>query len=221
MICEGCLRRIEVLGAYSGRVSGLKSKPLSNLGLGYTLLLRDERGNFVHASTKRIFKNGEAIRLLVECSTDGYLYVFHQEGTGPVRMIYPNWKVEQGKNRILAHVPLLVPSGAELVIGDNPGTETLTLLVLLRPIESLPTGEGLRGKDIITVPEDLFQRLSRPTQLRKDERVPAGAPATIEGSSSRGAGIKLRTYDAAPDYIVLNHDPIETRLVASVAVVHR
>ena len=193
----------------------------TNLGLGYTLLLRVDRDNFVHASSKRIFKNGEAIRLLVESSSDGYLYVFHKDGGGPARMIFPSWKVEQGKNRILAHIPLPVPAGAELVFGDNPGTETLTLLVLLRPIEGLPTGEGLRGKNNITIPDELFQRLSKPTQLRKDERVPEGTPANDDGKSGRSPGIKLRTYDEAPDYIVLNHDPIETRLVVAVQVTHK
>ena len=225
-------RRSPVIGGF-GKIKGTPTAPPApsapaarpgpnNLGLGYSLLLRVDRNNFVHTSSKRVFKNGEAIRLLVESSSDGYLYVFHREGGGGVRMIFPSWRVEQGKNRILAHVPLNVPAGAELVFGDSPGTETLTLLVLLRPIEGLPTGEGLRGKDNITIPDELFQRLSKPTQVRTDERVPEGTPATTDkGKSRHSPGIKLRTYDEAPDYIVLNHDPIETRLVVAVQVTHK
>ena len=117
---------------------------------------------------------------------------------------------------------LHVPAGAELVFGDSPGTESLTLVVLLRPIEGLPTGEALRGKNNITVPDDLFRRLSKPTQLRKDERVAEGTTAkTEEVKGGHGPGIKLRTYDEEPDYIVLNHDPIETRLVVTVQVTHK
>ena len=228
-------RRSPVIGGF-GKIKGTPSAPSTpvarpapsaaprpnNLGLGYTLLLRVDRNNFVHTSSRRVFKTGEAIRLLVESSSDGYLYVFHREGGGAVRMIFPSWKVQQGKNRILSHVPLHVPAGAELVFGDGPGTETLTLLVLLRPIQGLPTGEGLRGKDNITIPDELFQRLSKPTQVRTDERVPEGTPATTgKGTSRAGPGIKLRTYDEAPDYIVLNHDPIETRLVVAVQVTHK
>lgn len=205
---------------FLGGIAAPREKPLNTLGLGYTLLLRDNGKAFVHASANRVFKTGEAIRLLVESSREGYLYVFHREGSSPATMIFPNWKVDQGKNRILAHVPLEVPAGAELVFGEGPGTESLTLLVLLRPIEDLPTGEALKGKDNVIVSNDLFQRLSKPTQLRRDERVPEGARANVDAAKI-SSGLKLRTYDEAPDYIVLNHDPIETRLVATVQMTHR
>lgn len=192
------------------------------LGLGYTLLLRDASSHFVHASAKRLFKKGEAIRLLVESSHDGYLYVFHQQNNGTPRMIFPTWKVDQGRNRILEHVPFLIPAGAELVIGDEPATETLTLLVLSRPLTELPAGAELRGKEDVVVPADLFQRVSKPTLQRRDEHVVEGTPATIGGDKDgRTPGLKLRTYDESPDYIVLNRDPIETRLVLAVQVTHK
>jgi hypothetical protein len=128
------------------------------IGVGYTLFMRDEAGAAVRVNPKREFKSGEAIRLLIESNTDGYLYIFDAENDQTPTLIFPNAKLKGGDNRISAHVPYEIPSSAEtdetlqwFVFNDTPATERIYVVVSRQPLEGVPTGERLvkfcEGKD--------------------------------------------------------------------------
>src|SRR5262245_3050764 len=64
------------------------------LGLGYTLFLKNEADDDLRANPKQTFRSGNRVRLLVESSRNGYLYIFHQENGGPPTMLFPDWRVQ-------------------------------------------------------------------------------------------------------------------------------
>lgn len=122
----------------------------AGIGLGYTLFMRDDAGSAVRVSPRREFRSGEAIRLLVESNTDGYLYIFDAENDATPQLIFPNAKLNRGDNRIGAHVPYEIPSGKEedeslrwFVFNDTPATERVYVVVSRVPLEGVPTGESL------------------------------------------------------------------------------
>lgn len=120
------------------------------IGLGYTLFMRDSGGRSVRVDPGHEFHNGDRVRISLEPNVDGYLYVFHTEGSGPAEMIYPDPRLDGGENWIEAHVPLEVPSGEEtderlrwFTFYGNPGTERLYIVVSRDPLPVVPTGEEL------------------------------------------------------------------------------
>jgi len=188
------------------------------LGLGYTLFLKNEAGDFVRAKTTREFHSGEVVRFLVESSRDGYVYVFHQENDETPVMLFPHWQIQRGDNRIRAHEPLWVPAGGEIVFDEKTGTEKLTLVVSQEPISELPSGEALAGKESVPVPEEVFQRVSRSTLARADAPLREGEKLTLREGER---GVKMRVTDPPPAYSLRNQDPQESRIVASIPLKHR
>ncbi len=136
--------------------AGLKP---DSIGVGYTIFRRDDSGAAVRVDPKREFHTGEAIRLLVESNTDGYLYIFDAENDATPSLIFPNAKLKGGDNHISAHVPYEIPSSAEseeqlrwFVFNETPATERVYIIVSRQPLEGVPTGDKLvqfcAGKDV-------------------------------------------------------------------------
>ena len=120
------------------------------LALGYTLFVRDANGDAVRVDPSEEFHTGEKVRISLEPNVDGYLYVFHKEGDGEPRMIYPDWRLAAGENEVEAHVPYEVPSGFEkderlrwFTFDSNPATEHLYIVVTRDPLPAVPVGEAL------------------------------------------------------------------------------
>ena len=127
-------------------------KLVQAIGLGYTLFMRDANGRSVRTEPTREFHNGDRVRIALEPSVDGYLYVFHSEGDGAPEMIYPDPRLDGGENWIEAHVPIEVPSSEEMderlrwfTFYGNPGIERLYVVVTREPIPSVPVGNDLVG----------------------------------------------------------------------------
>lgn len=135
---------------YSNQNSMDVSGPVQAIGLGYTLYMRDSNGRSVRVEPGHEFHSGDRVRISLEPSVDGYLYVFHTEGAGQPEMIYPDPRLDEGENWIEAHVPMEVPSSQEtderyhwFVFDNNPATERLYVVVTRRPLPVVPTGSEL------------------------------------------------------------------------------
>jgi hypothetical protein len=120
----------------------------SALGLGYTIYMRDSRGNAVRVDPTQEFHAGDRIRLSLETNTDGYLYIFHTENDGEPQMLYPDVRLEKGNNKIEAHVPYEIPwnePGVEnwFKFDANPANERLYVVVSRQPLPGVPVGSAL------------------------------------------------------------------------------
>ena len=120
------------------------------IGLGYTLYMRDASGDATRTDPSRVFRDGEAIRLVLEANTDGYLYIFHTENAKNPQMIFPDARLGRGTNFIRAHVPYEVPSNMETderlrwFVFDPPSAmERLYIVVTREPLSNIPVGDAL------------------------------------------------------------------------------
>jgi Domain of unknown function (DUF4384) len=120
------------------------------IGLGYTLFARDQVGRAVRVDPSREFRNGDQVRVSMEPSIDGYLYIFHTENNGVPEMIYPDSRLNYGDNTIDAHVPIEVPSSQEtderlrwFTFYGTGGVERLYIVVTRDPLPGVPTGDNL------------------------------------------------------------------------------
>jgi hypothetical protein len=122
----------------------------NTIGLGYTLFMRDANGDAVRIDPQREFTKGESIRLSFEPNTDGYLYIFYQENDKQPQMIFPDVRLNNGNNKISAHVPYEVPSSANadpryrwFTFDANPAIEHLLVVVTRQPLPNVPVGDDL------------------------------------------------------------------------------
>jgi len=145
------ITRKKVSGSKPSRSTGTgRQRPLSPLGLGYTLYQKDPTGKPVRVDLAQEFRARDAVRLVIEANTDGYLYVFHTENDGESRMIFPDARLNGGDNRISAHVPCEVPSSQEVdprfrwfYFDEKAATERLYLIVARKPVPGVLTGQAL------------------------------------------------------------------------------
>ena len=135
---------------FANQNSSMGNRPGQAIGLGYTLFMRDSSGRRVRVEPDHEFHSGDRVRISLEPSVDGYLYVFHTEGAGQPEMIYPDARLDEGENWIEAHVPMEVPSSEQsderyhwFVFDNNPATERLYVVVTRQPLPSVPTGADL------------------------------------------------------------------------------
>jgi len=120
------------------------------IGLGYTIFMRDPSGRSIRTEPGREFRTGDRIRLALEPSVDGYLYIFDSEDGGPPKMIYPDPRLDGGDNWIEAHVPIEVPSSEEteerlrwFEFYGQPGGDRIYVVVSREPLPIVPTGDDL------------------------------------------------------------------------------
>jgi hypothetical protein len=120
------------------------------IGLGYTMFMREAGGRSIRVDPGREFRTGDRIRLALEPSVDGYLYIFDSEDGGVPKMIYPDARLNGGDNWIEAHVPVEVPSSEEpderlrwFEFYGQPGSDRLYIVLTREPLPLVPTGDAL------------------------------------------------------------------------------
>lgn len=123
--------------------------PTYPLGLGYSLYQRDAEGRPVRVETKD-FRAGDALRLVIEANAAGYLYVFGTTNGAEPTMIFPNVRLNEGDNRIKAHVPYEIPSSTEanprrrwFEFSGGNATEQVYLIITRAPLPEVPIGARL------------------------------------------------------------------------------
>jgi hypothetical protein len=130
------------------------SAPVRKPGqLGYTLFQRVGGGRPVRIDPIKGFRLGDGVRLSIESSIDGYLYVFNStdQNQNPA-MIFPHVRLGGGQNYIQAHVPYEVPSRHNpepknqwFEFTGNPGVDRLYFIVSSDPLDGVPIADELKA----------------------------------------------------------------------------
>ena len=125
-------------------------KTYAAIGLGYTMFMREAAGRSIRVDPAREFRTGDRIRLALEPSVDGYLYIFDSEEGGVPKMIYPDARLNGGDNWIEAHVPVEIPSSEEpderlrwFEFYGKPGGDRIYIVLTREPLPLVPTGDAL------------------------------------------------------------------------------
>ncbi len=236
----GKARRMEVTdGAAAVAIPANFVPDANNIGLGYTLYMKDENGGGRRVDPARRFSSGEAIRIALETNTDGYLYVFHTENEGPPEMIFPDARLLHGDNAVRAHVPYEVPSNVEgderfrwYVFDKNPASEKLYIVVTRQRLPGVPTGEFLTGycaaateRPCVWRPthtqwatfRDTHEREQVAVSRAKDE----GMPQTQIERDAVTRGLGLGHGTPAPSVVRMTATGNATALITTIDLIHK
>lgn len=107
------------------------------MGVSYWIELVGGDGQSRRVTADHVFRSGDRIRLHLRSNREGYLYVANIGSTGRTYMLFPNAAVGAGNNIVQANVAYTVPSGAFIRFDQNPGEETLLVMLSSRPMDGL------------------------------------------------------------------------------------
>jgi hypothetical protein len=211
------------------------AKPVA-VQVGYTLYQKRPDGTTVRVDPTKIFHAKDALRLLIEPNTNGYLYVFTTENDGKATMLFPNKRLNHGDNRVLAHVPYEVPSSHEpkepdqwFVFDERPAIERLYLVFARQPLPHVLSGEELLAycqlkKDCSWEPPSMtWNQIVAETKAPKVQSMKRSEGQALSESemlaSSRSLG--LTKSDPEPWMVQTNAEPNSHTLAVMVELTHR
>ena len=235
--------KVPVDGSGGQVPSPVEGAPSGPIGLGYTVYTQSESGKAVRINPNHVFREGDALRLIVESNTDGHLYVFAAEKTGEKegepKMIFPQIRLDQGNNQIKAHVPYEVPSSREtepnlrwFEFDKTQATERIYLVVSRKPIEGVPIGRDLvtycqaqanssdcEWRPVDRTWRDIAASAAAPKQTSVKRTDGLGQPKAEELAIARSVGLKRN--EAEPWVVQMNVAASSGILVTVAELIHR
>lgn len=212
--------------------SGVKGGALRPIGLGFTLFKR-LGDDLVAIDPRSEFRAGDRLRIALETSADGYLYIFHAENGRNPQMIFPNPLIDDGENQIAAHTRDFVPADMEtwFEFDAAAATETLYIVVSREPLAGVPAGDDLlrfcagARHDCYWKPSiALFEKLK---DASRDVRVNEGRNsqlAKLQSPSAVGGltrGLKVKREEPAPSVVRVNGSAEASMLVTAIDLIHK
>jgi len=207
------------------------------IGLGYTVFMREASGRSIRVEPTHEFRTGDRIRLALEPSVDGYLYIFDSENGGSPKMIYPDPRLDGGDNWIEAHVPVEIPSSEEteerlrwFEFYGQPGGDRIYVVVTRDPLPIVPTGEQLvalcaSGKDKCPwqPPADIWANIDSATkaEVKVATTQNFGEAQTEHERVAMTRGLGLDQSVPPPSVIRMNVSSREPVLVTVLDLVHK
>lgn len=210
----------------------VKASTLPALGLGYSVYLRDEAtGALLPAPAGKTYRTDDAIFMVIEPTTDGYLYVFNAEdGKNPV-MIYPSPLLHGGENDVRAHIRETYPEYPDLPFRfeDPPSNEHIYIVLSREPIAGVPTGAALRkfcGKNAEACEwRPTAAQWSRIYAASLDRAVRMGQVAQVDTQPAMPAmlqrGIRIKKDAPKPMTVRVNQSPDAPLMVMKIELLHK
>jgi hypothetical protein len=204
------------------------------IGLGYTLFKKSASGEPVRVNAAQEFREGDGVRFMIESNTTGYVYIFHTENDGPPKMIFPDPQLNEGDNRIKAHVPYEAPSREEpgdwwFFFDKEAATERFYIVVTRRPLAQAKAGETL----VAYCEESPKNCPWQPSMAIWNGLLAGAGVARVSQSREFSAaqteiereavtrGVELRPGAPAPSVVKMNVSPKAGMLVAQISLVHK
>ena len=146
------------------------------LKLQWRVLKVKTDGTAEETSPLALFHVGDRLRLAVQPNQNGYLYIIHQlSPTQPGRIIFPDSRINSGRNDVAKSRELILPSNCPtgiaqrdcaLIVVPPAGREVFTLLFTRDPITDLPntafeTSGGIPVETLLKLKQGSGQVLRR------------------------------------------------------------
>jgi hypothetical protein len=207
------------------------------IGLGYTIFMRDASGRSIRVEPSREFRTGDRIRLALEPSVDGFLYIFDSEDGGSPKMIYPDPRLDGGDNWIEAHVPIEVPSSEEsedrlrwFEFYGQPGGDRIFVVLTRQPLPIVPTGDDLvalcsssKDKCPWQPPADVWEKIDNATkaEVKVATTKNFGEAQTEHERVAMTRGLGLDQSIPPPSVIRMSASSRESILVTILDLIHK
>ena len=128
---------------------GAEPTPVGNLpshiALSYKILQATPQGYFTETTEDQPFRSGDKFRLLFSSNMDGCLYVFLKGSSSKCSRIFPDARINGGRNDITGYTDYIVPPAGYFEFDRQPGQEKLYIFLSSRKLDDL---EGLKAEQL-------------------------------------------------------------------------
>jgi hypothetical protein len=142
-----------------------KTAAVSYAGLKYQILRKPPNGPEAPVDPDSVFHSGDRIRFVFESSIDGYLYVVQKGSSGRWNVLFPDPRVNQGKNSIQKEQKYDVPAGKWFTFDSTPGNEQIEVFLSRSAMKELP-GFERPVMNVQTVTESVVDELNNKVNSR-------------------------------------------------------
>lgn len=112
------------------------------MGIAYWVELVGRDGQKKRVTTDHVFRSGDRITFHIQGNRDGHLYLVNVGSTGRSHLLFPHPAMAVRTNFIRANVAYQIPQNATIRFDENPGEETLLVMLTPQPMgEAAPTAE--------------------------------------------------------------------------------
>ena len=101
---------------------------------------------WVNDGKAQAYKEGEALKFHFRANKDGYIYLYHRDASGQVKMLFPNGY--SSDNKVKADVVYTIPDSKmnfDIAVTPPFGTETLWAVASLQPMTEMEVKAGETG----------------------------------------------------------------------------
>ncbi len=216
-----------------GAVAQYVANKVSPLGLRYSILKRDDAGDYSEVSPDATFHSGDRIRVLLETNDTGYLYVVQQGSSNKWEPLYPS-SDSGGTNQVQPQQAYKVPPDAVFTFDSRTGTEKLFIILSRQPVsdpndliyslddnnrKDSGSGHAMLAQNLPTLGDDLVKKIrdvySRDLLIEKvddQQAQPAERPVHKSESPSRPGEKAV--------YVVNTRAGANARVVADISLRH-
>lgn len=206
----------------------------SNLGLGYSVFMKELSGSSVRVDPRTNFTTGDAIRFQFEPNIDGFIYIFNKAAGESPEMIYPDPRLQFGSNSVQAHVPIEIPSRNNpdsrlkwFVFEGEPGDEEVYVILSRKPLLDVPYAAELvklcnqTGECPWKPPQKLWEEPWEKAPSSLGVSKDFGKRQSLSESSSIQKRIGLTKKAPAPSFVKMALEPNKDILVARITLSHK
>ncbi|HEU4391117.1 MAG TPA: DUF4384 domain-containing protein [Blastocatellia bacterium] len=192
------------------------------LTLEWRVLKRADDGNGFEVNPGGVFQSQDLWRLAIKPNQPGYLYVIHQTGDEDGQIVFPNSRIDNGRNYVAPNkeylIPAYCPESREhpydcwWEMDDQPGREILTLIFSRDMITSLPNEAVGAGGVVKRAVLEEVKRNSIGARFIKRTSKPGLDPKQGGGAGRYVTWVtntNIRDNDELIETVVLNHRPRE------------
>lgn len=200
------------------------------LGLRYSILQPDSRGEWAEVDPEKVFRSGERFRMKLTANDAAYLYVVHQAAQGYWDVLIPARETEHGPQRVEAQKQIFLPGEAHseyFYFDPQPGAERLFIVLTKEPQGDLGSLlETVRQRKSSPAGQSAANRTEKPLSATSGSVSDADMNTLRTKLQSRGIKIgreNARSSSSAGEngvYIVNIGTSADTRVIADITLKH-
>ena len=111
-------------------LASLSRKPL---GVRVSLIRVAQNGQSTEVAPDTSFKPGDRVRLNIQVSDAGYLYIINRGSSGTWTPLFPSPELANASNAVVPGTTYTVPPDRNFVVSDPPGEEKLFIILSRKP----------------------------------------------------------------------------------------
>jgi len=184
------------------------------LTLEYRILIQTDDGSAVETSPSTIFRTGDRLQLRIRTNQDGYLHIIQNSEGRDGELVYPDRRINNGKNFVRKNQVTIIPARCEQRFLDERGNCYFQLFgpagrefyTVIFSREALPDvmsritviGGVVQRQDIERIKKSPNQNTSRPDRSPQEGGGAGGYAIWVTNNNSRN-------NEELIEKIVLNH----------------